>query len=118
MNAFTTGHRSPYRNDHGPRPPSRPRHFPTEFTDPKGRIRKRYRYVDMMTPHDKLKSLPDEASTCLKPGVTFESLNETANECSDNVASHQRLPLEAAKRLNKAKAKLFQLSNKSQQRAA
>lgn len=117
VNAFTTEHRSPYLNDHGPRPPSRPRHFPTEFTDPKGRIRKRYRYVDMMTPHDKLKSSP-EASTCLKPGVTFEPLDEIANECSDNVASNQRLPLEAAKRLNKAKAKLFQLINKSQQRAA
>ena len=62
----------------------------------------------MMTPYDKLKSLP-EASTYLKPGVTFEQMDKIAHECSDN---------EAAKRLNEARAKLFQLISKSQQRAA
>jgi len=36
-------------------------------------------------------------------------MDEFANECSNN---------EAAKRLNQAKAKLFQLINESQQRAA
>lgn len=102
VNAFTAGVLSPYLNFH------RPCHFPTEFTDKKGKIRKRYRYADMMTPYEKLKSLP-EASTYLKPGVTFKQLDEIASECSDN---------EAAKRLNEAKAKLFQLINKSQQRAA
>lgn len=79
-----------------------------EFIDPKGKIRKRYRYADMMTPYEKLKSLP-EAGSYLKPGVTFEQMDKVANEYSDN---------EAAKRLNEAKAKLFQLINKSQQRAA
>lgn len=102
VNAFTAGVLSPYLNFH------RPCHFPTEFTDKKGKIRKRYRYADMMTPYEKLKSLP-EASTYLKPGVTFKQLDEIASECSDN---------EAAKRLNEAKEKLFQLINKSQQRAA
>ena len=102
VNAFTTGHLSPYLNYH------RPCHFPTEFTDKKGRIRKHYRYADMMTPYDKLKSLR-EAASYLKPGMSFERLDAIATECSDN---------EAAKRLNKAKAKLFQLINKSQQRAA
>lgn len=102
VNAFTAGVLSPYLNFH------RPCHFPTEFTDPKGKIRKRYRYADMMTPYEKLKSLP-EAGSYLKPGVTFEQMDKVANEYSDN---------EAAKRLNEAKAKLFQLINKSQQRAA
>lgn len=102
VNEFTAGVLSPYLNFH------RPCHFPTEFTDPKGKIRKRYRYADMMTPYDKLKSLAD-AARYLKPGMTFKRLDKIASECSDN---------EAAKRLNEAKAKLFQLINKAQQRAA
>jgi len=102
VNEFTAGVLSPYLNFH------RPCHFPTEFTDKKGKIRKRYRYADMMTPYEKLKSLP-EAARYLKPEITFKMLDEIAAECSDN---------EAAKRLNSAKAKLFQLINQSQQRAA
>jgi hypothetical protein len=102
VNAFTAGVLSPYLNYH------RPCHFPTECTDKKGKIRKRYRYEDMMTPYDKLKSLP-EASVYLNPGVTFEQMDQIAHECSDN---------EAAKRMNEAKAKLFQLIKKSQLRAA
>lgn len=77
--------------------------MPTEFTDPKGRIRKHYRYADMMTPYDKLKSLP-EAASYLKPGMSFDRLDAPASECSDN---------EAVKRLHEARAKLFQLINKS-----
>jgi transposase InsO family protein len=102
VNAFTAGVLSPYLNFH------RPCHFPTEFIDPKGKVRKRYRYADMMTPYEKLKSLPD-AVACLKPGMTFDKLDEIAHECSDN---------EAARRLNEARANLFQLINKSQPRAA
>jgi transposase InsO family protein len=44
---------SPYLNLH------RPCFFPTEEIDARGRVRKRYRYEQMMTPYDKLKSLPD-----------------------------------------------------------
>lgn len=102
VNAFTAGVLSPYLNFH------RPCHFPTECTDKRGKIRKHYRYADMMTPYDKLKSLP-EASTYLQPGVTFEQMDKIAHEYSDN---------EAAKRLNEARAKLFQLISTSQQRAA
>jgi hypothetical protein len=102
VNAFTAGVLSPYLNFH------RPCHFPTEVVDKKGRIRKRYCYADMMTPYEKLKSLPG-ATDYLKPGMTFDRLDEIARECSDN---------EAAKRLNEARAKLFQLINKSRQRAA
>lgn len=102
VNAFTAGVLSPYLNFH------RPCHFPTESADKKGKTRKHYRYADMMTPYDKLKSLPD-AARYLKPGMTFDRLDEIAQKCSDN---------EAAKRLNEARAKLFQLINKSRQRAA
>ncbi|NCS65986.1 MAG: hypothetical protein COS39_10870 [Hydrogenophilales bacterium CG03_land_8_20_14_0_80_62_28] len=54
------------------------------------------------------RSLP-EAENCLKPGVTLVGLNAIASECSDN---------DAAKRINEARAKLFQLINKTQLRAA
>lgn len=40
-------------------------------------MRKRYRYEDMMTPYDKLKSPPD-ACQYLKPGVSFEQLDAIA----------------------------------------
>ncbi len=102
VNAFTAGVLSPYLNYH------RPCHFPSDYADQKGKIRKHYHYADMMTPYDKLKSLSDAASY-LKSGMTFNRLDEIARECSDN---------EAAKRLNEARAKLFQLINKSRQHAA
>ena len=102
VNAFTSDVLTPYLNFH------RPCHFPTEYTNKKGRIRKRYRYEDMITPYEKLRSRPNSESY-LKPGTTPKSLDAIAAECSDN---------EAAQRLNKARAKLFQLINKTQHRAA
>jgi hypothetical protein len=51
----------------------------------------------MMTPYEKLKSLP-EASTYLKPGITFEQLDAIATSISDN---------DAVQRLNDAKKQLF-----------
>lgn len=102
VNAFTVQVLSPYLNFH------RPCHFPTEYTDKKGRIRKRYRYQDMMTPYEKFRSLPG-AESYLKQGTTLEKLDEIAAGCSDN---------DAAQRLNEARTKLFQSINKSQQRAA
>jgi len=102
VNAFTVEVLSPYLNFH------RPCHFPTEYTDKKGRIRKRYRYQDMMTPHEKFRSLP-EVERYLKPCVTLKKLDAIATRYSDN---------EAAQHLNEARAKLFQSINKSQQRAA
>lgn len=102
VNAFTVETLSPYLNFH------RPCHFPTEHTDKKGRIRKRYRYQDMMTPFEKLKSLPDVADV-LKPGITLAGLDAIATQQSDNEAAHQ---------LNEARTALFQFINKSQQHAA
>jgi len=102
VNAFTVDVLSPYLNFH------RPCHFPTEYTDGKGRIRKRYLYQDMMTPYEKFRSLP-EMQDYLKKEETLEKLDAIAAECSDN---------DAARNLNEARAKLFQSINKSQQRAA
>ena len=102
VNAFTVEVLSPYLNFH------RPCHFPTEYTDKKGKIRKRYRYQDMMTPYEKFRSLP-EAESHLKKGTTLKKLDAIAAGCSDN---------DAAQRLNEARTKLFQLINKTQQRAA
>lgn len=102
VNAFTVEVMSPYLNFH------RPCHFPTEYQDKKGKLRKRYLYQDMMTPYEKFRSLPD-AENHLKPGMTLEKLDAIAAECSDN---------EAAQNLNEVRAKLFQLINKSQTIAA
>jgi transposase InsO family protein len=102
VNDFTGGILTEYLNYH------RPCHFPTESVDAKGKVRKHYRYHDMKTPYEKLKSLPD-AAKYLKPGMTFQALDAIATQSSDN---------EAARRLNQAKAALFQLINRSQNNAA
>jgi len=102
VNHFASGILTEYLNFH------RPCHFPTVSVDAKGKLRKHYRYQDMMTPYEKLKSLP-EAQRHLKPGITFQQLDAIASECSDN---------EAARRLNQARIELFQLINKPQTNAA
>lgn len=102
VNSFTVEVLSPYLNFH------RPCHFPTEYTDKKGRIRKRYRYQDMMTPFEKFRSLP-EAKTYLKKGMSMKKLDAIAAGRSNN---------DAARHLNEARAKLFQSINKTQLRAA
>lgn len=91
INAFNQQHLNPYINFH------RPCFFPETRTDNKGKQRKIYRYQNMMTPYDKLKSLPC-ASDYLKPGVTFEILDTLAHQISDNQAADQ---------LQKARQKLF-----------
>lgn len=102
VNAFCRDFLNPYVNFH------RPCFFAESVTDEKGKIRKRYRLKDMMTPYDKLKSLP-QAGSHLKPGVTFEKLDELATTISDNEAAH---------RLNDARTKLFQSINRRSKHAA
>ena len=62
-----------------------------------GRRRKRYRDADIMTPYEKLKSLP-EAAVYLTPGTTFQQLDAVAFALSDN---------DAARALHEARARLF-----------
>lgn len=92
INAFNQKHLTSYLNFH------RPCFFPETKTDSKGKERKIYRYENMMTPYEKLKSLSD-AKNYLKPGVSFETLDKAAHEISDN---------EAADRLQKARQELFE----------
>lgn len=75
----------------------RPCYFPSIVVDNKGKERKRYRYEDMMTPYEKLLSLP-EPEQYLKPEVTLKQLDAFAKEMNDN---------EAAEQLNSAKNQLF-----------
>ena len=91
INDFNQQYLNPYLNFH------RPCFFPETRTDSQGKQRKVYRYETMMTPYDKLKSLPD-AKQHLKPGVCFETLDTVAHRISDN---------QAADRLQKARQTLF-----------
>ena len=92
VNRFNQEHLVPYINYH------RPCFFPETITDSKGRHRKLYRYEHMKTPYEKLKSLTD-AEQYLKPGLSFQSLDDIAYAISDN---------EAARRLQEARHRLFE----------
>ena len=102
VNAFCQTFLNPYVNFH------RPCFFAESITDTKGKTRKRYRQKDLMTPYEKLKSLPN-VEQFLKPGITFQQLDDTATAISDN---------EAAERLNAARMKLFQSINRRSKHAA
>lgn len=102
VNDFCRDFLNPYVNFH------RPCFFAESVIDEKGKIKKRYRQKDMMTPYDKLKSLP-EAADYLKPGVCFEDLDRRATAISDN---------EAAERLNEARNKLFKSIQRRSKHAA
>ena len=86
----------------------RPCFFPEIFIDKKGKQRRRYPYHAMMTPYQKLKSLPD-ASSFLRPDVTFNSLDDKANAITDN---------EAARRLNQARNRIFRAISERERRIA
>ncbi|MEM7494928.1 MAG: integrase [Myxococcota bacterium] len=92
VNLFHQNYLNPYVNYH------RPCFFPVVKTDAKGKQYKSYPYASMMTPYDKLKSLP-QAHGFLKPGLTFDQLDAKAYEISDT---------EAAKRMQEEKRKLFE----------
>jgi hypothetical protein len=93
VNDFCRAHLNPYINFH------RPCLFAHTIIDKKGRQRKRYPYSLMMTPYEKLKSLPN-AEQYLKPSVSFSQLDALAAAISDN---------DAATHLNDAKTRLFKV---------
>jgi len=98
INRFLFDYLNPYINYH------RPCFFPETVTDHRGKQIKRYPYRRMMTPYDKLKSLPDR-DLCLTSHVSFKQLDEIAKEISDN---------ESAKRMNDARNKLFTKINEQE----
>ena len=81
----------PYLNYH------RPCYFSKEEIDNKGTIRKTYPYDLVMTPYEKLRSLPN-ATAYLKPRVNFFDLDKDVMKLTD---------LEAAKIMKREKEKLF-----------
>ena len=91
VSAYTLKWLTPYLNYH------RPCFFPETILDDKGRQTKRYPYERMMTPYDKLKSLP-KPERYLKPGLSFAILDLQAYAVSDNAA---------AASLNEQRRKLF-----------
>ena len=91
VNGFTRQVLSPYLNYH------RLCFFPTEGVDARGRVRKRYRDADVMTPYDRLKSLPG-AARYLTAGTTFAQLDAIAVAMSDSAAVRD---------LNEAGTRLF-----------
>jgi transposase InsO family protein len=92
VNAFCAEHLNPYVNFH------RPCFFAVEQVDARGRVRKRYPQEQIMTPFEKLSSLPG-AGAQLKSGISLQALEATAVQISDNQAAHN---------LNAARARLFQ----------
>lgn len=83
---------NPYINFH------RPCFFPVLVVDPKGKVKKKYPYQEVMTPYERLKALP-RAAEYLTSGVTFANLDAIAGQMSDN---------EFAERMVKARFDLFQ----------
>lgn len=102
VNTVCAEHLNPYLNFH------RPCLFATETQDAKGKINKRYRQQDIMTPFDKLKSFHNVACL-LKPTVTLQSLDAIAIAMTDN---------QSAERLKNAKAHLFRTINSRSRPAA
>lgn len=77
INAFNITALNPYVNYH------RPCLYPTTTIDSKGKQKKKYEYKNMMTPYQKLKSIP-EAKNYLKEDITFEKLDDIAKAMTDN----------------------------------
>jgi transposase InsO family protein len=82
---------NPYLNYH------RPCGFATVTLDAKGKRRRQYPLADYATPYEKLKSLR-EGGAVLRPGLTWEALEQTAKSASDT---------EFAERMRRAKVELL-----------
>ena len=80
LNEFNMNVLNPYVNYH------RPCLFPTVTIDKKGKQKKKYEYQNMMTPYEKLKSLPD-AEQYLCDDINFKKLDDIANAMTDNEAA-------------------------------
>lgn len=82
VNDFNKRYLTPYLNYH------RPCFYAETIIDKKGKQRKKYLYKNMMTPFEKLKSLPSWEGF-LKKGCSKEKLEAKANSMSDNEAAQQ-----------------------------
>lgn len=96
INRFYAETLNPYLNFH------RPCYFAVDKVDAKGKIRKTYPYEQIMTPWERLKSIP-QYKKYLKPGITSPSLENQATAMSDN---------DAASKVQEARKRLFQFINR------
>ena len=99
---FHTAHLNPYLNFH------RPCGFATVSLDARGKRKRQYKREDYATPYENWKSLP-EAEQYLKPGLSFERLDEVALKMSDT---------EWAKKLVVARAALLRRCKSESPRAS
>jgi hypothetical protein len=102
INRFYSEAFNPYLNFH------RPCYFAVDKVDAKGKIRKTYPHNQIMTPWDRLKSLP-KYQAHLKPGITAQALEQQAKAQSDN---------DAARQVQKARKLLFETINRRAKSAA
>ena len=102
INRFYAELLNPYLNFH------RPCYFAVDNIDAKGKIQKTYPHDQIMTPWERLKSIPNYRAY-LKPSITAQSLELQANAMSDN---------EAAQQVQQARKLLFQSINRRSKSAA
>ena len=98
INCFLSEYLNPYINFH------RPCFFPEIVKDYRGKEIKKYPYERMMTPYDKLRSLPN-SKQYLKSNFSFKQLDEIAKLMSDN---------ESARTMNEARNRLFTKINEQE----
>jgi transposase len=96
LNVYHRENLNPYINFH------RPCFFPVAVIDHKGKVKNTYPYEQIKTPYEKLKSLP-RVETCLRPGISLETLDAIANQMSDN---------QCAERMVKARYNLLKQTNR------
>ena len=102
VNTFLHDALCPFLNFH------RPCLFPTEVIGPTGRVKRRYRQQDVATPYERFKTLPG-AEAFLRPGLTFETLDQIAAATSD---------LDAAQAVQRARSKLLRAIGRTSNSAA
>jgi hypothetical protein len=102
INRFYTDQLNSYLNFH------RPCYYAVDQRDAKGKIRKTYPHDQIMTPWDRLQSIPDYP-THLKPELTARTLQHQASAISDN---------DAARHLQQARKRLFLSINRRSKLAA
>ena len=93
INHFYSEALNPYLNFHGPRPPGRPCYFAVDTMDAKGKIKKTYPHDQLMTPWERLKSIPNH-DTYLKLNVTAQSLDHEAHSMAIMTLQRKCNPLE------------------------
>ncbi len=102
INRFYADQLNPYLNFH------RPCYFAVDKVDAKGKIRKTYPHDQIMTPWDRLQSIP-HFSHHLKPELTVQNLRRQAEAMSDN---------DAATQVQRARKRLFLSINRRSKLAA